>query len=62
MEDKVLGYYKDGTEIRPTPKGSVVTRAFILCSQCRAVIKTTGGPAHSSLCLSCWEKYNERTD
>ena len=62
VKDTVLGYYKDGTPILPTPRGSVVTRAFILCSQCRAVIKTTGGPAHSSLCVSCWEKYNERNN
>lgn len=58
--DEILGYRQDGTPIKPTPRGSIVTRAFILCSQCRAVIKTTGGPGHHSYCVSCWEKYSER--
>lgn len=59
MDNDILGYRQDGTPIKPTPRGSIVTRAFILCSQFQAVIKITGGPGHDSYCVSCWEKYSE---
>ena len=38
--------------VRP-PKGSIVTRAFILCDKCGIGISTTGGPRHGALCFSC---------
>lgn len=39
----------------PRP-GSIVTQAFRLCSSCRSVISSTGGPGYNSVCLRCVEK------
>lgn len=49
----ILGYDMNGEPIRPAPRGSIVTQAFILCSMCRGAISATGGPRYGSVCLNC---------
>jgi len=54
-EDReVIGYTLE--PIYKTPKGFVVTQAFILCSSCGSAISPTGGPRYNSLCLKCLDK------
>jgi|GEM_PF-1197778 len=50
-----LGYFANGQPIydQPRPRG-LVTQACILCTDCQAIIRTTGGPAMGSLCASCY--------
>jgi hypothetical protein len=60
MTNCILGYQfnydKDRwTPIYETPKGSIVTQAFILCEECRSAISSCGGPRYGSICISCWD-------
>jgi hypothetical protein len=57
---KILGYEFDYADdqwrpIFESPRGSIVTQAFILCSECRTAISSTGGPRSGAVCLSCWD-------
>ena len=42
--------------IYESPKGAIVTQAFILCSSCGSAISGHGGPRYNALCLKCVEK------
>lgn len=53
--DKVIGYYTDGTAILEPKQGMIYTQAFILCSNCRDAISHCGGPAHGALCVKCFK-------
>ena len=53
--DTVLGYYPDGTEIKPIPTGWIATCACIFCTECRIMIRSMGGPGSGALCVRCWE-------
>lgn len=53
MNQEILGYDLQGQPIHKTPKGAIVTQAFILCSMCRKPISNVGGPRHGSECLDC---------
>lgn len=53
--DMVLGYYGDGTPIKPIPPGSMATCACIFCKECRKMIRSMGGPGHDAVCINCWE-------
>jgi hypothetical protein len=57
--DKILGYTKEGLPIYTAAKGSIVTKAFILCGLCDKVISFTGGPKWGSLCVGCHEYQQE---
>lgn len=50
MSDKILGYYRNGDPIYETPRGTVATRATILCCVCEAIIKTDSGPSYGAVC------------
>jgi len=56
MNDKqeVIGYTLE--PIYKTPKGFVVTQAFILCTSCGSAISSTGGPKYNAICLKCIEQ------
>jgi hypothetical protein len=46
-----------------SPKGSIVTQAFILCRYCQGAISPTMGPRSDAVCLTCYEKGpDERTN
>lgn len=47
--DEILGF----TPIRRPPKGSIVTQAFILCTDCGKPISPVGGPRREALCVAC---------
>lgn len=51
---KVIGYTLE--PIYETPRGYVVTQAFILCTSCGSAISGTGGPRYNSVCLKCIEQ------
>jgi hypothetical protein len=53
-ERKVIGYTLE--PIYETPRGYVVTQAFILCTSCGGAISGTGGPRYNSVCLKCIEQ------
>ena len=46
------GYYK----LYASPKGSIVTHAFILCKYCNGSIYHCMGPKYDAVCFSCYEK------
>lgn len=46
---EIIGY----SPIYKPKRGQIVTRAFILCSNCNSVISTSGGPRYDSVCLKC---------
>jgi len=66
IERKVIGYTEreEGFyELYETPRGYIVTAAFILCKYCRGAIASMGGPCYDALCLTCYEKDpDERTN
>lgn len=49
------GYYP----MYESPRGSIVTHAFILCKYCRAAIASHGGPRYDAVCLTCYAKEPE---
>jgi hypothetical protein len=53
-ERKVIGYTLE--PIYETPRGYVVTQAFILCTSCGSAISSNGGPKYNSVCLKCIEQ------
>ena len=54
QERQVIGYTLE--PIYESPKGAIVTHAFILCSSCGSAISTHSGPRYNALCLKCVEK------
>ena len=52
QDDEILGF----TPIRRPAPGSIVTQAFILCSDCGGAISATGGPRREAYCLACTKK------
>jgi len=56
-EDPVIDYELVPVR-RPDRRGSITTRAFILCSSCNGAISAVGGPRRNMLCFSCLEKLN----
>lgn len=58
-DHKIIGYTerKDGFyPLYETPRGYIVTAAFILCKHCRGAIASMGGPRYDAVCLTCYEK------
>lgn len=56
MDRRVIGYQatEEGwKEILKPSSGAIVTQAFILCTNCRAAISSSGGPRYNSYCLKC---------
>ena len=51
---KVIGYTLE--PIYETPRGYVVTQAFILCTSCGSAISGTGGPRYNCVCMKCIEQ------
>jgi hypothetical protein len=51
---KVIGYTLE--PIYETPRGYIVTQAFISCASCGSAISSTGGPRYHSICLKCIER------
>jgi hypothetical protein len=49
------GYYK----LYAPEKGSIVTRAFILCKYCNGAIYSCMGPRDDAVCFKCYEKEPE---
>lgn len=41
--------------ITETPRGMISTAAVMICDECRAIIKSMGGPGHRCYCLKCYE-------
>jgi hypothetical protein len=59
MSEQVLGYERKGLDWEPIhecKRGYVYTCAFVLCSQCRASIRSMGGPNANAWCIPCKEK------
>ena len=59
---KLIGYTEREEGYYPmyeSPKGSVVTQAFILCKYCAAAISPVMGPRHDAVCLTCYHKEPE---
>jgi hypothetical protein len=59
MDCKIIGYSFDYNDQKWYPffertKGSIATRAFIICSECKTPISAVGGPMNSAVCVSCW--------
>lgn len=56
-ENKILGYYPNGTPIYEIPRGYVTTAAFVICSEpdCNRPIRSNGGPIRDALCVSCYQ-------
>jgi hypothetical protein len=48
-DKKIIGY----APIYEAEKGQVVTMAFLVCSQCKGLISTVGGPRSEAVCLAC---------
>jgi hypothetical protein len=55
-EPKVIGYTLE--PIYETPRGMIVTQAFILCASCGGAVSATGGPRYNTLCLKCIDQLN----
>lgn len=58
-ERELLGYTEREEGFYPlyaTPKGYIVTQAFILCKYCRGAISPNMGPRFDAVCLTCYEK------
>lgn len=53
-EQEVIGYTLE--PIYKTPRGMIVTQAFIHCTSCKSAISGTGGPRYNSICLKCIER------
>jgi len=53
-ERKIIGYTLE--PIYETPKGAIVTHAFILCTSCGGAVSCHGGPCINALCLNCIDK------
>lgn len=53
-ERKIIGYTLE--PIYETPKGAIVTQAFILCASCGGAVSGHGGPRYNALCLNCIDK------
>lgn len=53
-ERKIIGYILE--PIYETPKGSIATHAFILCTSCGGAVSGHGGPRYNALCLNCIDK------
>ena len=53
-ERKIIGYTLE--PIYETPKGAIVTHAFILCTSCGGAVSGHGGPCINALCLNCIDK------
>ena len=67
MTDRKLIGYTEREEgfysLYESPKGSIVTQAFILCRYCQGAISPTMGPRSDAVCLTCYEKDpDERTN
>lgn len=59
---KLIGYTEREEGYYPmyeSPKGSVVTQAFILCRYCSAAISPVMGPRYDAVCLTCYAKEPE---
>ena len=56
---KIIGYeLKNGlVPITEPNKGSIVTQAFILCSECGSIISSCSGPKYNAICIPCSKKY-----
>lgn len=50
----IVGYRTDGTPIRRTKPGTLTTQALVFCSECRTIVKSTGGIIQDALCLPCY--------
>lgn len=37
-----------------TPRGAIVTASVMMCQECRAVIKSMGGPGYRCYCVNCY--------
>jgi hypothetical protein len=62
MDEPILGYRINGEPIYETKKDYVYTAACVICRQCKAVIRSMGGPQHGSICIPCYEaKLKENT-
>ena len=48
---KPIGYTL--TPLYPTPRGHVVTQAFIMCCSCGTAIASSGGPRSNVICTKC---------
>ncbi len=60
--DKPLGYTLVGRRFEPfykPSKGSVVTRAFIMCCMCRLSIHHSDGPRTDVYCPLCYEIFKD---
>ena len=58
-ERNLIGYTEREGEFHPlyeTPRGYIMTAAFILCKHCRSAIASMGGPRYDAVCLTCYEK------
>jgi hypothetical protein len=42
-----------------SPKGSIVTQAFILCKYCSDAISPVMGPRYDAVCITCHDKEPE---
>lgn len=54
MSSEILGYRKDGTEIRTPEPGMFYSAALISCAHCGKCISGCGGPAIGASCVECW--------
>ena len=50
-QPKPIGYTL--TPLYPTPRGHVVTQAFIMCMSCGTAVSPSGGPRYNVICLKC---------
>jgi Fe2+ or Zn2+ uptake regulation protein len=60
----IIGYRPAGDGYEPIYRnqpGSIVTHAFIICADCGKAISSSGGPAHGSLHVSCYENRKLKT-
>lgn len=56
---KLIGYTEREEGYYPlyeTPKGVVVTHAFIMCKYCGGPISPNSGPRYDAVCLTCYDK------
>jgi hypothetical protein len=52
----IIGYTLE--PIYETPRGRVVTQAFILCNSCADTISGNGGPRYNAICPRCANHLN----
>lgn len=50
----VIGYTME--PIYAVQRGTITTRAFILCASCGSAISSSGGPRYNAVCLKCIER------